>query len=83
MQKTTKTISLILALSLMVTAFAACGKGNREDTTAAIPAQTTAAPVGGQTSANGGSASTGGEEPPAPIFSTSQLSSLRLPRLLL
>lgn len=66
MQKTTKTISLILALSLMVTAFAACGKGNREDTTAAITAQTTAAPVGGQTSANGGSASTGGEEPPAP-----------------
>ena len=66
MRKTTKTMSLILALTLMVTAFAACDKGNGEDTTAAITAQTTAAPVGGQTSANGGSTSTGGEEPPAP-----------------
>lgn len=61
MRKTTKTMSLILALTLMVTAFAACGKGNGEDTTAAITAQTTAAPVNGQTAANGEDVSNGGE----------------------
>ncbi len=66
MRKTTKTISLILVLALIITAFAACAKGPQENTTESNTVQISTAPVDGEPSVNEEGASNGGEEPPVP-----------------